>query len=97
MFTDFKFLLKRAVRRSGAADFVDEKTIFDGFFSFLREFFGNQAEEKFQIVDFNDGVISVASLCELNALNLKNKEQNIIDKLNEKLDKPLVRKINIIT
>lgn len=97
MFNDFKFLLKRAVRRSGASDFVDEKTVLNYFSDYLKEVFGRGIDEKFKIIDFSDGVINVASLCELNAVNLRNKEKSLIDKINEKLDKALVKKINVIT
>lgn len=97
MFSDFKFLLKRAVRRSGASGFVDEKTVLDYFSDYLKEVFDKNVDEKFQIIDFSDGVINVASLCEMNAVNLRNKEKSLIDKINEKLDKALVKKINVIT
>ncbi|MDA3840437.1 MAG: hypothetical protein PF572_05070 [Patescibacteria group bacterium] len=97
MFSDFKFLLNRAVRRSGASGFVDEKTVLRYFSNFLREVFGKNADDKFKIIDFSDGVINVASLCELNAVNLRNKEQSLVDKLNEKLDKKLVKEIRVLT
>ncbi|MCK5538532.1 MAG: hypothetical protein KAI79_17030 [Bacteroidales bacterium] len=97
MFSDFKFLLNRAVRRSGASEFVDEKTVLKCFSDSLEKVFDGNIEERFQIMDFTDGVINVASLCETNAMNLRKKEQSLIDKINEKLDKVLVKKINVIT
>ena len=97
MFSDFKFLLNRAVRRSGASTFVDEKTVLKYFSDSLERVFDGNIEERFRIIDFTDGVINVASLCEMNAMNLRKKEQSLIDKINEKLDKTLVKKINVIT
>jgi len=97
MFSDFKFLLNRAVRRSGASDYVDEKTVLNQFRKHLESVFEKDIDEKFQIIDFSNGVINVASLCEMNAENLKNKESDFIDKINKKLNKPVLKKINVIT
>ncbi len=97
MFSDFKFLLNRAVRRSGASNFIDEKTILKHFASLLGELFGKNSDDKFKIIDFSDGIINVASLCEMNAMNLRNKEQILIDKINEKLDKKIVKEIRVLT
>ncbi|PLX21601.1 hypothetical protein C0584_02200 [Candidatus Parcubacteria bacterium] len=96
MFTDFKFLLNRAVRRSGASSFVEESSALSFCNSVLKEMF-SVGYEKVKILDFSEGSINIACLCEDFAKDLSQKEQILIDKINEKLGNPLVKSINIVT
>lgn len=97
MFSDFKTLLSKSVRRSGAASYVDEKSIFSILSDSLAEIFDKKVEENFKILEFDSGVVSIACLSEDDAQNVKNIERLLIDKTNEKLDKTLIREINVIT
>ncbi len=97
MFSDFKFLLSKAVGRSGARSYVDKKTVYRVFFDGLTDIFDKKIEENFQILNFSNGVIDVACLSEEDAINLNRNAHIIIDKINEKLDKILVQEINTIT
>jgi len=97
MFSDFKFLLNRAVRRTGASPYVEEKNILKYFFGFLGELFEGDVEQKFKVIDFKEGIISVASLCEMNGENLRKKKDILIDKINKKLNSTVVKGIKVIT
>lgn len=97
MFSDFKFLLNRAVGRSGARSYVERKAVLKYFSDSLENIFDKKIEENFQIFNFSEGVINVACLSEEDAINLNRNAHIIIDKINEKLDKVLVQEIRTIT
>ncbi len=97
MFSDFKTLLSKSVKRSGASSYVDEKSIFSVLTDSLAEIFDKKIEENFKILEFESGVVSIACLSEEDAQNIENIKRLLIDKTNEKLDKALVREIDVLT
>ena len=97
MFKDIRTIIPKAVKRAGLSKAVIETDVFSILKKEIINIVGEEEGEKTKPVFLKDRILSVASLSDSATLELKTREQEIINKINSFFDEPRVEKIKILT
>jgi len=88
-------LIKKTTGKSVLARQVDVAMVLEKFGHLVKEIWGEEMTERIQGISINNGVLNIACLSSSAAQEVKLREQEILDKINEGKERPIVERVRI--
>lgn len=96
VFVPLRFLLKKSVKKSPASKQIEAALILKNFSKQVAILFGESMAKRIKPMYFKDGVIAVASLSSIALIQIKLKEEKILQKINEELGQGTVNRLRFV-
>lgn len=96
MFNDLGSLLPQAIKRAGITRQVDSSNVVKVAEKKLKEKLPPEAAEDLKPVYIKDGLLAIAALSPVAAQELQFRENEVIDEINEKFGKQVVKRIKYL-
>ncbi len=93
---DLKSLLQKSIKRAGINRQVEAYQVVHAFNELSPKILGDKLKDSVMAISVRDKILSVACLSSIVAQELRFKEKKIIDTLNGKFGKEVVRKIKYV-
>ncbi len=95
-FSSLGNLIKKTTGRSAMARQVDVAMALEKFENLVKEIWGAEMMERIRGVSIKNGVLNVACLSSSAAQEVKLREKEILNKINEGRERPIAERIRII-
>ncbi len=96
MMFDLRSLLQKSIERAGINKQVEAHQVVRAFNELSPKILGDKLKDGVMAINVRDKILSVACLSSIMAQELRFKEKEIIDALNEKFEKEVVKKIKYV-
>ncbi|MCL5795687.1 MAG: DUF721 domain-containing protein [Patescibacteria group bacterium] len=95
-FIKLENILNKSIKKAGIKKQLDTALALDNFSEIIADIFGAAAKGKIQPMYLGDGVLNIACLSDILAQEIKFKEQEIINRLNQPYSKKVVEQLRIL-
>ena len=95
-FIKLENILNKNIKKAGIKKQLDTAQALDNFSEIITDIFGTSAKNKVQPMYLGDGILNIACLSDILAQEIKFKEQEIINRLNQPYSKKVVEQLRIL-